>query len=67
MKFSRKSYHIIRAICWLLPLWFVTSCKDYLNVDRYFDDEFNIDSVFSSTRYMESYMWGESKSMGQLL
>lgn len=58
MKFSRKSHHIIRAICCLLLLWFVTSCKDYLNVDRYFDDEFNIDSVFSSTRYMESYMWG---------
>lgn len=35
-----------------------TSCKDYLNIDNYFDDEFNIDSAFSSTRNMEAYMWG---------
>lgn len=35
-----------------------TSCKDYLNIDSYFDDEFKIDSAFSSTRNMEAYMWG---------
>src|SRR3546814_20768530 len=35
-----------------------TSCKDYLNIDDYFDDEFNIDSVFANARYMEAYMWG---------
>lgn len=34
------------------------SCKDYLNIDSYFDDEFNIDSAFSSARNMEAYMWG---------
>ncbi|NGM60703.1 RagB/SusD family nutrient uptake outer membrane protein [Sphingobacterium sp. SGG-5] len=42
----------------LIPLGLVFSCKDYLNVDRYFDDEFNIDSVYTSSRYLESYMWG---------
>lgn len=36
----------------------VSSCKDYLNIDGYFDDEFNIDSVFTNARYMEAYMWG---------
>ena len=36
----------------------ITSCTDYLNIDNYFDDEFNIDSVFTNTRYMEAYMWG---------
>lgn len=36
----------------------VTSCKDYLNIDEYFDDEFNIDSAFSNARNMEAYMWG---------
>jgi len=36
----------------------MTSCKDYLNIDNYFDDEFNIDSVFTNARYMEAYMWG---------
>ena len=35
-----------------------SSCKDYLNIDNYFDDEFNIDSAFSSTRNIEAYMWG---------
>ena len=36
----------------------VSSCKDYLNIDEYFDDEFNIDSAFSNARNMEAYMWG---------
>lgn len=36
----------------------VTSCKDYLNIDNYFDDEFNIDSAYANTRYIEAYMWG---------
>lgn len=35
-----------------------TSCKDFLNIDSYFDDEFKIDSIFSQTRYVEAYMWG---------
>jgi hypothetical protein len=34
------------------------SCQDYLNIDKYFDDEFKIDSVFTSKRYIEAYMWG---------
>ncbi|MBE8722272.1 RagB/SusD family nutrient uptake outer membrane protein [Sphingobacterium pedocola] len=39
-------------------LFMVTSCKDYLNIDNYFDDEFNIDSAYANTRYIEAYMWG---------
>ncbi|AIM39060.1 starch-binding protein [Sphingobacterium sp. ML3W] len=39
-------------------LFMTTSCKDYLNIDEYFDDEFNIDSAFSNVRNMEAYMWG---------
>ncbi|WP_217651658.1 RagB/SusD family nutrient uptake outer membrane protein [Mariniphaga anaerophila] len=35
-----------------------TSCQDYLNIDDYFDDEFNIDSAFVNARYIEAYMWG---------
>ncbi len=34
------------------------SCKDFLNVDNYFDDEFKIDSAFINKRYIEAYMWG---------
>lgn len=36
----------------------VSSCKKYLNIDEYFDDEFNIDSAFANPRNMEAYMWG---------
>ncbi|MDR1335293.1 MAG: RagB/SusD family nutrient uptake outer membrane protein [Tannerella sp.] len=34
------------------------SCSDYLNIDRYFDDEFRLDSTFTQRRYVEAYMWG---------
>ncbi|RNC63363.1 RagB/SusD family nutrient uptake outer membrane protein [Proteiniphilum sp. X52] len=37
---------------------FFSSCKDFLNIDRYFDDEFKVDSIFTQTRYVEAYMWG---------
>ncbi|MDR1153334.1 MAG: RagB/SusD family nutrient uptake outer membrane protein [Bacteroidales bacterium] len=46
------------------------SCKDFLNVDRYFDDEVKVDSIFSSKRYLEAYMWGAAsmfKDEGQIL
>lgn len=39
-------------------LFMATSCKDYLNIDNYFDDEFNIDSAYANIRYIEAYMWG---------
>lgn len=35
-----------------------SSCKDFLNIDDYFDDEFNIAEAFSNTRNAEAYMWG---------
>ena len=34
-----------------------SSC-DYLNVDKYFDEDFKLDSTFTQTRYVEAYMWG---------
>lgn len=49
--------NIVRASV-LLTILASTSCKDYLNIDNYFDDEFKIDSAFSSTRNIEAYMWG---------
>jgi hypothetical protein len=49
--------NIIKSLCVMLAV-FGSSCQDYLNIDRYFDDEFQIDSVFSSMRYIEAYMWG---------
>ncbi|MNK05759.1 SusD family protein [compost metagenome] len=35
-----------------------SSCKKYLNIEEYFDDEFNIDSAFANPRNIEAYMWG---------
>ncbi|MFD1769120.1 RagB/SusD family nutrient uptake outer membrane protein [Sphingobacterium suaedae] len=49
---------IAKAVLIVQLLVMAISCKDYLNIDNYFDDEFNIDSVFSNVRYMEAYMWG---------
>ncbi|MDR1224601.1 MAG: RagB/SusD family nutrient uptake outer membrane protein [Tannerella sp.] len=36
----------------------LSSCSDFLNVDRYFSDELKLDSVFAQKRYVEAYMWG---------
>ncbi|MDR2473224.1 MAG: RagB/SusD family nutrient uptake outer membrane protein [Tannerella sp.] len=34
------------------------SCKDFLDISTYFNDELQIDSVFAETRYILSYTWG---------
>lgn len=49
---------IARAVIIIQLFALGTSCKDYLNIDNYFDDEFSIDSAFVNARYMEAYMWG---------
>ena len=36
----------------------LSSCQDYLNVDKYFSDELKLDSVFAQKRYVEAYLWG---------
>jgi hypothetical protein len=36
----------------------LSSCKDFLNVDKYFSDELKLDSIFAQRRYIEAYMWG---------
>ena len=43
------------TLVFLLP-----ACKDFLEIDSYFDDEFQMDSVFTNVRNMEAYMWGAS-------
>lgn len=51
----------LKLLTWLSILSVSTlfvSCKDFLNIDSYFDDEFKIDSIFTQTRYVEAYMWG---------
>lgn len=46
----------INSILFAFSLIFITSC-DYLNVDDYFKDEIELDSVFSSKRNIEAYLW----------
>lgn len=58
MKTSIIIKRITKAVLAVQLLVMATSCKDYLNIDRYFDDEFNIDSAYSNIRYIEAYMWG---------
>jgi hypothetical protein len=42
----------------LLLTVYLSSCKDFLNVDRYFSNELKLDSVFAQKRYIEAYLWG---------
>lgn len=52
------NYNLVKSFIVIFLSGIFMSCQDYLNVDKYFDDEFNIDSVFTQKRYMEAYMWG---------
>ncbi|MDR3245493.1 MAG: RagB/SusD family nutrient uptake outer membrane protein [Prevotellaceae bacterium] len=36
----------------------LSSCKDYLNIDKYFSKELKIDSIFTQKRWVEAYIWG---------
>ncbi len=47
----------ILALFFTSSLLFITSC-DYLNVDAYFEDTINIDSVFQNKVYLEKFLWG---------
>ena len=51
IKKTARTFFLVQAVM------LVTSCSNFLNIDNYFDDEFNIDSVFTNARYMEAYMW----------
>lgn len=53
-----KNMNMNKLLRVLLVLVSLSSCKDFLNVDDYFDDEFKMDSTFTQKRYIEAYMWG---------
>jgi hypothetical protein len=55
-----KKYSIyIKMIAGVLfMVFYLSSCKDFLNVDKYFSDELKLDSAFAQRRYVEAYMWG---------
>jgi hypothetical protein len=58
MKQKRCKTYINTCLLFVAALLIGTSCSDYLNIDRYFDDEFKLDSTFTQRRYVEAYMWG---------
>lgn len=54
---SGRVRHFFATVAVLLSLSAVHSCN-YLNVDYYFEDTLNIDSVFTSKVNLEKYLWG---------
>jgi hypothetical protein len=54
-----KKYRILKIMAGVLLMtaW-LSSCKDFLNVDKYFSNELKLDSIFAQKRYIEAYMWG---------
>ena len=59
---NNKSYIRKTAFAWIASVLTViisglSSC-DYLNIDKYTTEDLKMDSIFSSTRYIEAHMWG---------
>ncbi|MDR2775916.1 MAG: RagB/SusD family nutrient uptake outer membrane protein [Tannerella sp.] len=57
MKKILNEIRVLTMLQLLLPVLFITGCRDYLSVDNYFSDELKLDSVFSQARYVRAYMW----------
>jgi hypothetical protein len=55
---KKNSIYIKIATGVLLLTGILSSCKDFLDVDKYFSNELKLDSVFAQKRYIESYLWG---------
>ena len=59
---KKKLYNIKKAVVAklitlsVLITWGLSSC-DFLSIDGYIDDELKMDSIFSSKRYIEAFMW----------
>lgn len=53
MKLFVRVFAILTVICGISH-----SCKDYLDISDYFDDELKLDTVFAQKRYVEAYLWG---------
>ncbi|MDR3245954.1 MAG: RagB/SusD family nutrient uptake outer membrane protein [Prevotellaceae bacterium] len=53
MKNFIRAIVIVTIVCGMS-----SSCKDYLDIGTYFDDELKLDTVFAQKRYVEAYLWG---------
>jgi hypothetical protein len=54
----KKYYSKFITATLFVALFALGSCSDFLHVDKYFDNELRMDSIFQSTRRLEGYMWG---------
>jgi hypothetical protein len=54
----KKYYSKFITATFFVALFALGSCSDFLKVDKYFDNELRMDSIFQSTRRLEGYMWG---------
>jgi hypothetical protein len=54
-KFTERCILMIAAVVFAITAT-VSSC-DFLNIDKYLDEEMKFDSIFATKRYIEAYMW----------
>jgi hypothetical protein len=57
----REKYSVWKFTGILLTVMVFSSC-DYLNIDRYIDEQIKYDSIFSNKRYIEAHMWDAANS-----
>ncbi|MDD4591662.1 MAG: RagB/SusD family nutrient uptake outer membrane protein [Parabacteroides sp.] len=55
--FNTKKNILIKIIALFTSIALGLSSCDFLNIDGYIDDELKLDSIFSSKRYIEAFMW----------
>jgi hypothetical protein len=62
MMYQMKSIRQILAVAFLLATGWLHSC-DYLNVSDYFEETLKYDSIFTSKRNIERYLWATAASL----
>ena len=58
-RIRKRCSALIFAGTLLMTVLGFNSC-DFLSIDQYIDEEMKLDSLFSSSRYIEAYMWNAS-------
>jgi hypothetical protein len=53
----RKKHSVLKFTGILIAVLIFASCRDYLSIDRYIDEQLKYDSIFANKRYIEAHMW----------
>lgn len=56
-KYSIRKGIATKVACVIMCISIGLSSCNYLDIDNYIDDEMPLDSIFSSKRYIEAFMW----------